>query len=143
MTESATEPGGTGGGSPVATRRRYRRLLVGTIVVGVLAALGLRRVGYPLVGEAVYWLGVLGFLAVWWASPVTLFDERDRDIERRASQATLLAAAVSLPVVASAARLVTWLNLAVVPSVVWGALYGYAALFGVFGLAYGWLRRRR
>ena len=41
MTESATEPGGTGDGSPVATRRRYRRLLVGTVVVGVLAALGL------------------------------------------------------------------------------------------------------
>lgn len=132
--------------SPATNRlsriRRYRRLMFGWLLAGVVVALLLRTVGYPLLGEVVYWLGVLGFLAVWWGTPVTLFDERDAALERRASHVTLLVAAVVLVVGASAMRVLPLVSDVVVPAAVQGALYGLAGLFVVFAAAYIWLRFR-
>ncbi|WP_121823619.1 DUF2178 domain-containing protein [Halostella salina] len=126
----------------VASRRRYRRLMFGSIAVAVVLSLTLRFLDYPLIGEAVYWLGIVGFLAAAWLSPVTLFDERDETLERKASQTAIGVIGVVLVVGASAARTVTALELYTVPTVVWGALYGYVLLFVVFALAYGWVSRR-
>ncbi|WP_435062598.1 DUF2178 domain-containing protein [Halobaculum sp. EA56] len=134
---------GTATAPTVSRRRRYRLLMAGTLLGGVAAGLALRSLDYHVAGEAVYWLGVLGFLAVWRFSPVTLFDERDEALERHASALTLGVFAVILPVGASAARLATRLGRYDVPELVWGALYGYVGLFVVFALAYGWLRRTR
>ena len=132
------------GAGATRTRRRgrYRKLLVGFVVVGTASGVGLRSLGYPLVGEALYWVGIVGFLAVWQGTSLTLFDERDRSLERRASQLTLTASAVVLAVGASAARTVTSLGWYDVPAWAWNALYGYVSVFATFGVAYLWVRHR-
>jgi len=131
------------GGSRLARQRFYRRLLVGFVVGGTAIGLVLREwFGYPLLGEVIYWLGIVGFLAVWWGSSMTLFDERDRALERRASQLTLTIFAVLLVVGASSVRVFSYAGLYEVPSVIWAVLWGYVALYGVFGVVYIGLRYR-
>ena len=118
----------------LSKRRSYRRLMYGFLAGGVIAGLGLRFLDYPLAGELVYWLGVLGFFAVWVATPVKIFDERDAALERRASQLTLYVFGAVLVVGASAARVLPRVADVTVPPAVSGALYGYVALFVVYGL---------
>ncbi|MCU4801561.1 DUF2178 domain-containing protein [Halobacteria archaeon HArc-gm2] len=138
----STTPTGRNRHERLAKRRRYRWLMVGSIAVGVALSLLLRALEYPLVGEVVYWAGIVGFVAVWLATPVTLFDERDVALERRAAHLTLNVFAPVLVVGASAARILTYVGAYEVPAVVWGALWGYFALFVTFAVAYGWLRYR-
>ncbi|WP_240147530.1 MULTISPECIES: DUF2178 domain-containing protein [Halorussus] len=134
---STTEP------NPLAKRRTHRRLMWGFLAGGVGLGLVLREVlGYPLVSEAVYWLGVLGFLAVAVGSSITLFDERDRALERRASQLTLTLLAPVLAVVASVGRLLPRFTDYALPAEVWYALYGVVAVYVAFGAVYGVLRFR-
>ncbi len=116
--------------------------MTGSIAVGVAAGLVLRWTGYPLVGEAVYWAGILGFLAVWRGTSVQLVDERDVELERRAAHTTLSAVGPLLVLGASTARVLTWVTDYTVPIVIWGVLYGYVSLFVVFGVAYVWHRYR-
>ena len=117
--------------------------MIGLILGGVTVSLVLREViNYPLLGEAVYWLGIIGFLAVWLGTPLTLFDERDQEIERQASQITLTLFAVVLVVGASAGRVLSYTNMYTVPAAIWAALWGYAALFGTFIIVYLWVRYR-
>lgn len=130
------------GTNRLAKIRRYRRLMYACLLVGVGVGLALRVLDFPLVGEAVYWLGIVGFLAVWWGTPVRLFDERDAALERRASQLTLYAFAVVLVVGASLARVLPHVGAYTVPPEARGALYGYVALFAGFGVVYLWLRYR-
>lgn len=137
----------TGNGTPATERlsrqRRYRRLMFGFVAAGVVLGLTLREVlDAPLLGEAAYWVGIVGFLAVWWGTSVELFDERDRSLERRASHLTVSVFAVVLVVGASAARVLSYTDTYAVPSEVWAVLWGYVALFATFGLAYAWLRYR-
>ena len=128
----------------LSKRRLYRRLmsvlLLGGVGIGLVLRLLLER---PLLGEAVYWVGVLGFLAVWFGSPVTLFDERDKALEQRASVLTLGVFAVVFPVSASAARVLSYTDTIEVPAEIWTVLWGYVALYGVFVGIYGWLRYRQ
>ncbi|WP_073307669.1 DUF2178 domain-containing protein [Halobaculum gomorrense] len=131
--------GGPGGTSTVSTRRRYRRLLFGSVGLGVAANVALRLLSYPVAAEAAYWVGIVGFLAVWQFSPVQLFDERDAELERRASTLTLVAAAVVLVLGASGARTLGALGVYDAPPFVEGVLYGYVGLFVVFAVAYGWV----
>lgn len=127
----------------LSKRRFYRRLTVGLLAGGVGLGLLLREVlGYPLAGEAVYWTGVVGALAVLFGSPVSLFDERDRSIERTASQITLTVAGVVLVLGASAARVATYTGTYDVPTEVSAVLWGYVGLFAVFAVVYGWIRYR-
>lgn len=117
--------------------------MFGFIGGGVAIGLLLREVlGYPLLGEVVYWVGIIGFLAVWIGSPVTLFDERDTALERRASKLTLELCAVVLALGASTARVLTYTDTISVPSEIWAVLWGYVALFVTFAVIYSWLRYR-
>lgn len=144
MTRTGVGSGGEPGGTPtVSSRRRYRRLLYGAVGVGVAANLGLRYLSYPVAAEAAYWVGIVAFLAVWQFSPVTLFDERDAELERRASTLTMVVAAVVLVLGASGARTLAALGVYDAPPFVSGVLYGYVGLFVVFAVAYGWLSRGR
>jgi len=144
MTETGLGSGGEPGGTPtVSARRRYRRLLFGSVGVGVAANIALRLLSYPVAAEAAYWVGIVAFLAVWQFSPVTLFDERDAELERRASTLTLVVAAVVLVLGASGVRTLGALGVYDVPPFVSGVLYGYVGLFVVFAVAYGWLSRGR
>ena len=128
---------------PLATRRRYRRLFVGLVVVAAAGNVALRIAGYPLAAEVVYLVGLAGMLAVLFGAPVALFDERDAAIERRASQITVGVFAFVLILGASTARLLPRATDYTVPPEVHGALYGYVAVFVVFGIAYGYVRSRR
>ncbi|MFB6074558.1 MAG: DUF2178 domain-containing protein [Haloarculaceae archaeon] len=140
---TSSDPDAGSNAERFARRRTYRRLMVAVLAAGVAAALLLREwLGRPLLGEAAYWLGVLAFLAVWLGTDVTLFDERDRALERRASQVTLVLCAAVLVVGASAARVLSVTDAADVPPAAWHVLWGYAALFVVFGAVYLWLRYR-
>ena len=144
MTETGHRSGGGAGETPtVSTRRRYRRLLFGSVGVGVVANVALRLLSYPVAAEAAYWVGIVAFLAVWQFSPVTLFDERDAELERRASTLTLVVAAVVLVLGASGVRTLGALGVYDAPPFVSGVLYGYVGLFVVFAVAYGWLSRGR
>lgn len=138
MTETASP-----GTNRLEKVRRYRRLMFGWLLGGVILALALRGLDYPLAGEVVYWIGIVGFLAIWLGTPVQLFDERDAAIERRASQLTIGLFAFVLAAGASVARVLPRVSDVTVPPEVWGALYGYVGVFAVWIVAYGWLRRRR
>lgn len=138
MTRTATsEP------SPLVKKRRYRRLMFGLLLGGVGLAVLLREVlGYPVVSEVVYWLGVVGFVAVMFGTSLSLFDERQQAIERRASQLTLAILAPVLAVVASVGRLLPRLTDYALPAEVWPALYGVIAVYVVFAVVYAGLRAR-
>ena len=122
--------------------RLYRRLMVGSILGGVAGALVLRTLDYPVLGEAVYWVGIIAFFAVWQGTSLTLFDERDVELERRASHVTLLVVGAVGVVTASLTRLVPRFTDYTVPAELAGALYGFVFLFGTFGVVYLWLRYR-
>lgn len=133
----------TRGRERLSRRRTYRRLLVGFVVAGAGLGITLRELlGYPLVGEAVYWVGIVGALAILLGTDVSLFDERDVALERRASRITLNVFAVVLVLGASAARTLSYTGLYDVPAEIWTVLWGYVALIVVFGLVYLGLRYR-
>ena len=136
MTETATLP------PQLAKRRTDRRLMFGSLFVGVALGLLARGLGYPLVGEAAYWVGIALFAGVWFDTSVTLFDERDIELERRASQLALTVGAPLLIVAASALRTANAVVGYTAPAAVQGALYGAVAVYVLFGLsfAYVWLR---
>lgn len=123
-------------------RRRYRRVMVGVLLAGVAIGLALRSIGYPFVGEAVYWLGIISVLAIWRSTSLTLFDERDQELERRTAMTTLNVFAAVLVIGASAARILTWTDTYTVPTIVWGALYGYIAMFVTAICVAAWYRYR-
>lgn len=126
----------------LSKQRRYRRLMVGCVLGGVAAALALRYLDYPLLGELAYWLGIVGSLAIWRGTSIALFDERDQALERRASHLVVLAFVPVLVVGAAAARVLSYTGTYTVPSEIWAVLWGYVALYAAFGVAYAWLRYR-
>lgn len=116
--------------------------MIGSLLGGIGLGLLLREVfQYPLVSELVYWLGVFGFLAVWLGTSVTLFDERDAELERRASTLTLVVTGVGLAVGASAARVLPQFGYEV-PSVLGPVLYAFVGQFVLFAAVYAVLRHR-
>jgi uncharacterized membrane protein len=127
---------GSDGGDWLASRRRHRRLAFGVLVAGVLGFVLADALAYPILGVGVYWLGFAGFFAVRRWAPTALFDERDCALERRASYDTLRIAAVALVVLAPAAATLEDVGYFELPAPVEGAIWGYAVLFLVFGVAY-------
>lgn len=134
----------TTGSNPLEKRRTYRRLMFGSIGVGVVGSVVLRSLDYPLLGEAVYLLAFVAFLAIWQGTSVTLFDERETYLEERASAITLTVFAFVLIGGASTLRILAAVdaNLPVSTTMVEGALWALAAQFAVFGVVYLALRYR-
>ena len=130
----------------LSRRQRYRRLMIGSILGGVAMTLVLRNVGYPIIGEAVYWLGILAFFAIWKGTDIQLIDERDWELERRASLTAFQITGAVAVVGASAARLVTSVTdytfSPMVQATFRGAFYGLVGFVVAFGLSYLWHRSR-
>jgi uncharacterized membrane protein len=126
----------TTGDGFLARRRRYRRLMFGVLGAGVLGFVVAGELGYDLVGVGIYWAGILGFVAIWQGTETTLQDERERAIEQWASTVTLLVTAVALVTLGPALGVLDDAGIYDSPTVVDGALLGYALLFGVFGVLY-------
>lgn len=116
----------------LATRTRYRRLGIGSMLGGIAVSMVVYAVGPPLVAVAVFWLGIVGFFAVRRAAPMTLFDERDRALERRASYDTIRVVGAAFFIGAPMVKV----GGLTVPPVVDGALVGIEATVYVFVLAY-------
>lgn len=129
----AAEPSGD---DWLATRTRYRRLSLGSLVGGAAGFLFISTVGPPLAAVGVFWLGCVGFFAVRRVAPMTLFDERDRALEHRASYDTLRVVGAVLVVVTPVSLVLEENGWLTVPPVADGVLLGIAATFGVFGVAY-------
>lgn len=133
---------GADGTGRLAKIRRYRRLMYASILVGVVGFLVADELGYSLAGLAVYWAGIVSFFAIWKGTSVTLFDERDTALERRASHATI--GVVGVVGVLTFTSLVALSELATVeiPAFVWTLYLGYAGLFVLWGAVYTVLKYR-
>lgn len=137
MTETASS-----GTNRLAAVRRYRRLFYASILIGTAGLLVATYVDYPLVGIGIYWAGVVAAIAILRGTSVELYDERDVDLERRASLRALYliggAAVLGFPAAVAAEELGYW----TLPAELAGAMYGYVVLWAVWGVSYLWLRYR-
>lgn len=130
MSEGSTRTGWLG------RRRRYRRLAFGTLIAGIIGFLGASFLDYPGVGLGLYWLGFVGFFGVRRWAPMALFDERDLALERQSSYDTLRLAGIALITLAPATATLEEVSAYEIPAILEGAIWGYAALFVVFGASY-------
>jgi len=122
--------------------RFYRYLLYGCAVLGAAGFIVAETLGFPLVGVGVYWSGLLGMVAVKFGTSVGLFDERDRALERRASNVTLYLAGGLLIVAAPAVFALEETGRYEAPPVLSGALFGFSALFLLYGAVFLVLKYR-
>lgn len=106
------------------------------LIAGIVAFAILDYLGYVLAGVAIYWSGFAGMFVVRWYAPVSLADERDQAIEQRASYDTLRIAAVALIAGAPAIAVLEAADVYTAPSTLDGAVWGFVALFAVFGVTY-------
>nr|WP_272904775.1 DUF2178 domain-containing protein [Halobacterium sp. TGN-42-S1] len=117
--------------------------MYGSIAAGVAGFLVAVELDYPFVGLVVYWTGILAFLGVWKGTSVTLYDERDLELERRASLRTLqIAGGVGL-VAMTGLVVADQLPSVAVPEQAVGGFYTISALFVVYGAVYTAVRYRR
>jgi uncharacterized membrane protein len=127
---------------PLDTRRRDRRLFGGLIAAAMLAFLTLDFVGRPILAVAAYWTFVLGAVVVLYRSDA-IMDERDRALERIASHRTIMLVGAGLIVLGPGVDALAEANVYDVPPIVDGFLFGWVAVFVVWGLSYGVTRFRR
>ena len=131
--------------SPTTNRssnpRQYRIVMYGFLAVGFVGYIAGLELNAPLAALGIYWVGFLGFLGVWKGSSVTLYDERHEALEARATKRTfgvvgavLIFVGPALPAVMDAGY--------EIPTLALGALYGYAAMFGVYAVVYAAVRLR-
>lgn len=126
----------------IQRRRRHKWLLYGSLGAGIVGLLIGFSLDQYLVGVLVYWAGFAGMLGVWQFSPVTLYDERDAAIERKASDYTLgvfaIAGVLAIPgLVALEAN-----GALTLPAAFDGVALTFVAVFVVFGVIYTALRHR-
>jgi uncharacterized membrane protein len=112
-----------------------------SVAVGVVGFLLADELGYSLVGLGLYWAGLVAFVGIWKETSVSLFDERDAALERRASHLTLQIAAVVGFVVMTALVVIEEVG-GGAPELVWGGFLALSGLFVLFGVVYTVLRYR-
>ncbi|WP_227132864.1 hypothetical protein [Halorubellus salinus] len=127
---------------PLAERRRDRRLFGGLIAAAMFAFFTLDLMGRPIVAVAAYWTFVAGAIVVLYRSDV-IMDERDAALERITSHRTIQVIGGGLLVLAPGIDALAEANVYDVPPLVDGVLFGWGAVFVVWGLAYGVTRLRR
>ena len=137
MTESATSTT-----EWLTRRRRYKRLMYGSLLVGILGLLVGAFVDQFIAGVFVYWAGFFGMLAVWRLSPVDLYDERDTALERKASGYTLNVFAFVLVLGAPGGLVLEYGGVVGLPASFHGAVWALIAVFVVFGVTYTALQQR-
>lgn len=126
----------------LARRRRYRRLIFGSALAGTAGFIAAESAGYPLVGVGLYWVGFGAFLAVWQGTSVTLFDERDRALERRAITVSYSVMALALIVLWPTLRVLSAVDIYAPPPAFDGVVLAVSVQAGLFAVAYAWLRYR-
>jgi len=93
-------------------------------------------------GLGVYWLGCLGMGIGYWASPVSVRDELEQQMEWEANQAmtTFIVVVVIIGIPADVVLSTTGVYTA--PAAVRGALWGYLLLVFIFGAAHWYVKRQ-
>ncbi|ELZ39178.1 hypothetical protein C472_05352 [Halorubrum tebenquichense DSM 14210] len=116
--------------------------MVGLLIGGILALwIGIYFDRF-LVGVLFYWGGFFGMLAVWRLSSVTLYDERDTAIERKASDYTITIFGFVFVLGAPGGIALEESGLVELPAAFGGAMWTLFAIYVVFGVVYTVLRRR-
>ena len=126
----------------LSRRKRYKRLMYGVLIAGILALWTGIYLDQFLAGVLLYWAAFFGMLAVWRFSPVTLYDERDTAIERKASDYTLGVFAFVFVLGAPGGIALEEGGLIELPAAFDGAMWTLFAIYAVFGVVYTVLRRR-
>lgn len=126
----------------LSRRKRYTRLMNGSLIGGILALLIGSYLDQFLAGVLLYWAGLFGMIAVWRLSPVTLYDERDIAIERAASDYTLGVFAFVFVLGAPGGIALEAGGFIELPAAFGGAMWTLFAVYVVFGVVYIALRRR-
>jgi uncharacterized membrane protein len=124
-------------------RQTYRRLFYGLVLAATVGFVGLQSLDYPLAAATVYALGALGMYAVLLGTPISLFDEREAQLERTATwlavnvTAAVVIFGMPLSVILEATG--TWTP----GPLLEGAFLAYVAQAVLFAVIYVPLRYRR
>jgi hypothetical protein len=132
------------------TREKYRSRMnsalgAGIVLggIGLLAGTFLDRDPLVVLGVGVYWLGVLGSVAIKWRAPVEIRDEREARINREAAELTLDVLGALLIVAAPGLTVLTVTGVYEVPEFYWGMVTMLAASGMIVGVANWYTERRR
>lgn len=123
-------------------RKRYRRLMNGSLLVGIIGILAGSYLGQYLAGVLIYWTGFFGMLAIWQFSPVTLYDERDAALERKASYYTLGGLAIAGVLAIPGLVALETEGVLTLPAGFDGAALLFVAVYALFAVIYIGLRLR-
>jgi hypothetical protein len=134
------------------TRRQYRQLMSSSIGVGgaglfvgtAAAIFAPERVSdlFLYAGVGAYYLGIVGYLFLWRRTGVRLLDEREAEIERRASQIVVLTLITVTLFALPADLLLDVTGDVAVPMALRGAIWGYALLLAFVLVVYGYVESK-
>ncbi|NHN43310.1 hypothetical protein G9C85_16960 [Halorubellus sp. JP-L1] len=127
---------------PLARRRRDRRLFGGLVAAAMLSFITLDYLGRPIVAVAAYWTFVVGAATVVYRSDA-IMDERDLALERITSLRAIQVVGAALVVLGPGIGALSEAGIYDAPPVVDGVLFGWVAVFVVWGVAYGATRLQR
>jgi uncharacterized membrane protein len=116
--------------------------MAGSVLAGTVGFAAAESAGFPVVGVVIYWVGFAGFLAVWQGTSVSLFDERDRALERRAIAIATTAFVLGMILLWPTMVVLSELEIYTPPPAFDGALLAIAVQSGLFAVVYSWLRYR-
>jgi uncharacterized membrane protein len=116
--------------------------MIGSVLGGSVGFIIAESAGFPIVGVGVYWIGFVGFLAIRQGTSITLFDERDRAIERRAITIAFNVFAVAMILLWPAVLVLSETDVYTPPPAFDGALLTVTIQAALFAVAYFWLRYR-
>lgn len=140
--------------TPLEKRRQHREWMNRSIGLGIVGAFaagvvslfvaeGLPKDLFLFAGVGSYYLGVIGYLAIWQRTGVRLFDEREAAIERRAGQILMLLV-MTVTIFGLPADVVLEVTGAIaVPPAIRGVIWGYAFLSFVGLVVYGHAESQR
>lgn len=125
-----------------STRKRYKRLSIASLLVGIVGLLVGSFLDQVVAGVLVYWAGFVGMIVAWRVSPVELYDERDTAIERRASDLTLSVFAIVFVAAAPGGVALEAAGVVELPPEFGGAMWTLFAIYVTFGVVYTYLTRQ-
>lgn len=129
-------PTESGGHELLARQRRYRRIYYASVAVGVGGFLAADYLGYPLVGVAIYWAGILAMVGVWKGTSLQLFDEREVALEERATRTALNLLAFVLILGVPALTVLQEVGYLTITPRMSGMIWGLLTPYVVFGVVY-------
>lgn len=150
MTEAQTpEADLSEGRKQLQRRKRYKRLFYGTLAVGIVGYLALLGVWNRVGGDAlavgavgVYWGAFVLALGILRFGPDEIEDEREAEINAKASGQTIGIAALVLILGGPGLATLEQTGAYTAPSWLFGMMWGYASLFGIYAVSHWYIKRQ-